>query len=236
MERQLTAAKLSHEFVEAVDGRELTPVEWLRVVDAEAVARYPWWLTPGAVGCILSHRLVYERIAETGQRRALVLEDDARLPPAFASIADVLAEHVADDDVLLLNFRSFEPCRLSASDAVTAGEHELMRPVDPSQVISALAYIVGVRAAERMAQMIIPVRFAADSWGEYVTGGAIASLRCAFPRPVVPSKTVTSTIRHGDAGGRPSFAKQVLTLPVDSLRQANRWRIARQMTRVEIVH
>lgn len=235
MERQLASVNLSFELVEAVEGRALTRDEWVRVVDHNAATRYHWWLTPGAVGCILSHRLVYERIAEAGHKSALVLEDDARLPPDFGSITTCLAEQVTADDVLLLNFRSFKPCRLSAADAVKAGEYELMRPVDPSQVVSALAYIVGVRAAARMAEMIVPVRFAADSWGEYVSGGAIASLRCAFPRPVVPDKTVTSTIRHGDAGGQHSFAKLVLTLPVDSLRRANRWRISRQMNRVEIV-
>jgi hypothetical protein len=86
-----------------------------------------------------------------------------------------------------------------------------------------------------MADMIVPVRFAADSWGEYVAGGAIASLRCALPRPVASSFGVASTIRHSDASGRMRSANRVLTLPVDALRRANRWRIARQMTRVEIV-
>lgn len=187
------------------------------------------------VGCLLSHRLVYERIAQAGHKRALVLEDDARFPPDFGSVAGALAEYLADDEVLLLNFRSFKPCRLSASDAVTVNGHQLMRALDPSQVVSALAYIVGVGTAERMAEMAIPVRFAPDSWGEYVSGGAIAALRCALPRPVVPDRTVRSATRHGDVGGHMSAADHVLSLPMGALRRANRWRVARQMTRVEIV-
>lgn len=235
MEQQLAATNLSVEFVEGIDGWSLTEDERSRMVDAEAVARYPKWLTPGMVGALLSHRLVYERIAEAGHTRALVLEDDARFTPDFGSIAEALAEHVADDEVLLLNFRSFKPCRLGASDAVTVDGYELMRALDPSQLTSALAYIVGVHTAERMAEMNIPVRFAPDSWGEYVSGGAVVSIRCVLPRPVVPDKTVQSSTRHRDAGGRVSPADQLLSLPIDAIRRVNRWRIARQMNRVEIV-
>jgi GR25 family glycosyltransferase involved in LPS biosynthesis len=42
------------------------------------------YLTPGGVGCALSHRSVWEKVVREGIRRALVLEDDAELDPEIS--------------------------------------------------------------------------------------------------------------------------------------------------------
>jgi glycosyl transferase family 25 len=80
---EMSRAGVEFERIEAVDGR-LRP--------AEEIARLAPWdraaffkaLSPGEVGCYLSHLAAAERIVKEGWPRALVMEDDFRLTPAFA--------------------------------------------------------------------------------------------------------------------------------------------------------
>jgi glycosyl transferase family 25 len=62
---QLQGTGLDHVFVDGVDGRALAPVDRGRLIDESAVARYPQWLTPGALGCALSHLRTYELIVDS---------------------------------------------------------------------------------------------------------------------------------------------------------------------------
>jgi glycosyl transferase family 25 len=232
MESQLTASGLIWEFVEGVDGRGLSTADWSALVDADAVERWPGWLTPGAIGCILSHKRVYELVAADSEP-ALVLEDDAVLPEGIAPLASQIASVMARDEVALLNFRSFGPCRLSRVGVTAVGAHELMSPLDAHQPIGTLAYVIGPEAAAQMAEIIVPIRWAADSWSEYVDAGALSSLRCVVPRPVTQARTMRSTIRHGEVSG--PRAKLLDSWPVHLTRQLNRRRIAWLMNRIDIV-
>jgi glycosyl transferase, family 25 len=232
IEREVLAAGLEYEFVEGVEGRALSQEQRAELVDRAEVARYPNWLTPGAVGCILSHRRVYERVADANAGPALVLEDDGRLQADLGTLSERLGTHVAPDEVLLLNVRSFEPLRLSEAGGVSIGGYRILRPVDLRQPVSTLAYIVGQQAAAQMRDAIVPVRWAADSWGEYVERGLIGSLRCVIPRPVSPDIRVMSTIRHGE---QPSFRRSLVSAALYVPRQANRHWVSYRMNRVELV-
>lgn len=80
---EMARAGVVFERIEAVDGR-------LR--SAEEIARLAPWdrnaffkaLSPGEVGCYLSHLAAAERIVKEGWARALVMEDDFRLTPEFS--------------------------------------------------------------------------------------------------------------------------------------------------------
>jgi glycosyl transferase family 25 len=221
IQAQLDASELDYELVEAVEGRALSAEERARLVDKTAVERFPDWLTPGAIGCALSHRRALELAAATGEV-SLVLEDDAILSPGLEELCAELP--APPDGVVLLNFRSFKPCEIAPT-----GTPGLFAPVDPRQPVSSLAYLVGHDSARRMAELILPVRFAADSWGEYVAGGAIGELLLAYPRPVMPAPEVTSTIlRAGGRGWRDHW-------PARQLRMLNRRGIAWRMNRVRVV-
>lgn len=88
---ELDRAGLAYERLDAVDGRCLA---------ADALARIAPWdpsaffkpLSPGEVGCFLSHVAAAERIASEGWERALVLEDDFVLGADFVSrLEDLLS-------------------------------------------------------------------------------------------------------------------------------------------------
>ena len=87
---ELTSAGLAFERLEAVDGRLLPRAELERIAPWEPTAFFKP-LSPGEVGCYLSHVAAAERIVREGWPRALVLEDDFILGPAFApQLADLL--------------------------------------------------------------------------------------------------------------------------------------------------
>ena len=236
MEVQLAGSGLDYEFIEGVEGRELPASSRAALVDEAAVARFPRWLKPGTIGCILSHRLVLERIAAADEGPALVLEDDAVLSDDLAGLTAALVPMVPSDGVILLNFRSLSPCRISATGLPAVRGHELFMPVGlhtKHEPVSSLAYLVGQEAARRMAELIVPVRFASDSWGEYVAGGAVRSLWCVLPRPVMPEPWVMSTVKHGRHVGLVPRLRE--TSPIRQFRQLNRRRLAWLHNRVQVV-
>jgi glycosyl transferase family 25 len=80
---ELSRAGLAFERLEAVDGRLRAPEEIARLAPWDRTAFFKA-LSPGEVGCYLSHLAAAERIVKEGWPRALVMEDDFRLTPAFA--------------------------------------------------------------------------------------------------------------------------------------------------------
>lgn len=82
--RQLAEAGLCAERLPAVDGRALSLADLKRIAPVNA-AFYFKPLSPGEVGCYLSHVAAAERIVSEGWPMALVLEDDFELAPHFLS-------------------------------------------------------------------------------------------------------------------------------------------------------
>jgi glycosyl transferase family 25 len=81
---QLAAAGISFERLPAVDGRLLSESERSRLAPWDRKAFFKP-LSPGEIGCYLSHLTALERIVREGWPRALVLEDDFLLAPDFPS-------------------------------------------------------------------------------------------------------------------------------------------------------
>jgi len=95
---QLDAEGLRFERLPAVDGRRLPEAERDRLAPWDRRAFFKP-LSPGEIGCYLSHLAALERIVKEGWPMALVLEDDFVLEPGFrAALAEVLSRtgQVAD--------------------------------------------------------------------------------------------------------------------------------------------
>ena len=67
----------------AVDGRTLDHLNHPIYARTRRLAQYGKDLNAGEIGCLLSHRAVYETMVREGIETALVLEDDVRLFPDF---------------------------------------------------------------------------------------------------------------------------------------------------------
>lgn len=87
---ELTASGLAFERHEASDGRILPEEELARLAPWDPSAFFKP-LSPGEIGCFLSHVSAAERIVREGWSRAVVLEDDFLLVPDFPErLADLL--------------------------------------------------------------------------------------------------------------------------------------------------
>lgn len=99
--------------VPAVDGKS---VDWSRFLTSEALERlmtvqavgyreaHPD-LTPGAVGCYLSHMRAWKAVADSGKPYGLVFEDDAAVPPkAWGRIQAAVDRVPRNWDILLLGW------------------------------------------------------------------------------------------------------------------------------------
>ncbi|CCW66797.1 unnamed protein product [Phytomonas sp. Hart1] len=75
----------------------LTEEGYRRFVQPIAQKLFGMDLTPGAIGCALSHRLVWEKVVASRQTAALILEDDAELSPRFHRQLGPLWERVPKD-------------------------------------------------------------------------------------------------------------------------------------------
>lgn len=81
MAHELSAKNVPFEWLDAVDGKRLTPSD----LAANATLLGRWFMTPGMVGCFLSHRQCWEHCVRSGED-LLVFEDDVTLTPNFREI------------------------------------------------------------------------------------------------------------------------------------------------------
>jgi glycosyl transferase, family 25 len=240
MTRQLDALGMAREFVEAVEGRSLNSDERAQLVDEDAVARYPHWLTPGAIGCVLSHRRAYQQILEEPGDVGLVVEDDVLLPPDLPAVLDQLHDEMRGAEVVLLYHRSHGPMVVSSADAVDLmNGSRLLYPMDVRQPTSAAAYLITRAACERMVDAMVPVHAACDKWESFYEHGCFDSIRCVVPWLVTMRNDFKSTIDYVDPTSRRARLSAAITSrKIFPLHQALTWRrtkIERSLSRVEIV-
>ena len=87
----LDSWKIPYEVVWGIDGREKLPEEFEHLIDREAAQRRlgrP--MSDGEFACALSHKKIYEKIANNPDVSAIVLEDDACLSSNFFKLGPSL--------------------------------------------------------------------------------------------------------------------------------------------------
>jgi glycosyl transferase family 25 len=213
MEAQL--GDLAHEFVEAVDGHALTEEQRARL-DIRP------WLTPGLVGCALSHRKAYRLILAAGQPFGLVLEDDAVVPEELPALLERLPSLLGSAEIALLHYRSTRPGRLGDGPSL-ARDLRLREPLDTKWLNATTGYVIGREACQRMLNLH-PVVMSPDGWGAFLEAQAIDRVWCVHPQPVRARTDLHSTTGYRNWWLLPNW-----------LRAWNRERIQRRMTRFEIV-
>jgi len=176
---------LDYELVKAVDGKNLTEEDFNRLCDMEEVRKSPNWLTPGMIGCSLSHYEIYKKIVKDDVDVALVLEDDVILPDNLPELLADVAREIQKNEVILLYFFSFKPCRLSEQDVVAiSNDYKIYFPIDINQPITTAGYILTKEAAKKLAKIVLPIRVGPDSWGYFYENKGFESFRCIYPVPL----------------------------------------------------
>ena len=101
MEAQLSTLGLEAEFVEGVDGLELSEATY-RANFTEKEYTDPRRITPTEMGCAWSHRNVYKRLIDSQEECALVLEDDAVLSPEIVPFLELIPKIASDWELISL--------------------------------------------------------------------------------------------------------------------------------------
>jgi glycosyl transferase, family 25 len=187
--RDLMALGLHYELVDAVDGAALTEAQraWCDLEAAESQLGRP--MTPGEVGCALSHLEVYRRMLEGSIERAVVLEDDAIVDPDFPAVLEALA---GTREELVLLYHAFShtyfwaPLWSRLRRPLAAGRCLVPFSVTPA---STVAYYLTLHAARVLQQAGLPVRGVAD-WPLSI--GRVLGAKGVFPALVQPDDAFRS--------------------------------------------
>jgi GR25 family glycosyltransferase involved in LPS biosynthesis len=176
--KHLDRLGIEFSFLEGVRGDGLTPDEIARRVDVPTlVDRIGRPASGGELGCALSHEDALERLLRSGERCAIVLEDDARLADEAPEILARVAASVVPGDLVLIGAGGGTPLWFGRRRRV--GLHTVVAPAARSDVRGTYGYLVTREAAAAIRRTYPRVRALADDWSLF---GGVALLRILEPR------------------------------------------------------
>ncbi len=192
-----------------------TPV-FVGVIGRDAVSQpghsHSTALTPGEVGCALSHVAAYRHMAEHGIDRAFVIEDDVILPPDFDSIATRILSELTEGEVISLHSPTRQKHRLSLQGAFALGGSQICHPFTAAAVRSTSCYAIHGAAAARLAAANDPVRYLADEFHSFWDHGLVRALRIASPQ-LAGTAGFESVIGYHRPGLKKALARLANRLP-----------------------
>ena len=167
----ITADAIPFERIEAIDGSNIDLTQFNSFANRSDNRRWREARGRNELGCSLSHWKVYKKIHHDGIEVALILEDDVRLLPDFASVVRRAASVVEDGNVYLVYFHS-ELKRFYRSGSVDIGSgYSLHKAESAWGTYSAAGYLLTNRTAAALASYVYPIRTTADNWGLYKRDG-----------------------------------------------------------------
>jgi len=92
MQKILGDMGLSFEFIDAVDGRKFDVINHPHYNPEKRLRCFGRHLNGGEIGCILSHRKIYEKMVDENIERALIFEDDVLLRDDFFPVLEKIEQ------------------------------------------------------------------------------------------------------------------------------------------------
>jgi len=92
---------LNFEFVDAVDGRALTNDQLSKYSSEASIRACGRELSPGEIGCALSHLGIYHKIVDDGFEEAVIFEDDSIINEDFLPILKNRKKYPKDWELFL---------------------------------------------------------------------------------------------------------------------------------------
>lgn len=190
MAERLAALNLPCTFFEAVDGKVLSVEEKAAYAGTRRRLFFGHDLTPGELGCLLSHRGVYRHMIENRIPVALVLEDDAILADELPDVLRALMKCPVEWDLIRFLARD-KVYKQSRRLGLITAKHRLCRPFGTPG--GAYGYLLTLRAAQALNNCMhknwIPVdTLHGQTWRTCITAFNVQ------PSPVRFDDVVESTI------------------------------------------
>lgn len=143
--KHLLATLPNARIIDAVIGRDVLTTT-ATAPGTQHDPHYPFPLSPGEVGCFLSHRQCWLRIVESGQDYALIAEDDLGIGPAlWPEVLDLIHSHASPDTYIRIPAKHRER---PVDDVARRDQAKLFLP----RVIGlqTVLQVVGRKAAQRL--------------------------------------------------------------------------------------
>lgn len=158
MEKLLAAQGLQFERLEAVDGKTLKEEEIARWSQRQPDGSL--CLSPSEVGCMLSHRHAWEKIAAMETGHAVILEDDIHFSAEAAAFLKSSEWIPADAEIVKIETVKKWKTVVSKKSIPLDHGHSLARLL--GQHFGTGGYIITASGARRLLQEIGPVHMAID--------------------------------------------------------------------------
>ncbi|MBI3441226.1 MAG: glycosyltransferase family 25 protein [Proteobacteria bacterium] len=194
MSGRLDPLKMHYSFFEAVDGQALD----LKTLPSYAGLRRRLFfgrdLSPGEMGCLLSHRAIYQHMVDNNLDKAIVLEDDVFLSPDFPEVVGELLNLPLQWDMIRFLDRE-KVYRYSRPIRVLARKPYVLNRVLLTAG-GAYGYMLTQKAARTFLQHMYKNVLPVDILHGYVwrTGLEVFAVG---PSPVAPDNIIGSTIGDG---------------------------------------
>lgn len=191
MRKQLKALKLAFSVVEALDGNRLTAKDWSLYSKGRALQVSGRELTPGEIGCALSHARMWERIVHGHIPEVLIFEDDVLIGEALPRILEKRSHLPKDWE--LINFSTDAP--QDPFGPFLTGIYRASRHEDWADRAS--AYLLNIKGARRLLEHAYPIGHTADglTWRTDITGLISYGV---YPRVVILSDLESSIWKRGE--------------------------------------
>lgn len=196
MTERLESLGLKFSFIDAVMGKDIPDAEKNRLCSQKRQGFLPSPLSDGALGCLMSHRAIWQKMQDDRIETALVLEDDAIIAPEILDVLPRLEKLKGRFDVINLHDRKGRPlidiAQISDSHRLTTTRYN---------AIGTVSYVISRKAAKHLLDLSFPVLFEVDvlmnRWWDH-------GLQTLVVAPqVVREDDTPSTIGYGKA--KPSW-------------------------------
>ena len=180
IQSSLDTLKIPFEFIDAVDGRQLSP-------DQRSCVKNHF-LSAGEIGVALSHSFVYEKMVREHIERAIVLEDDAIIDDNFKKI--IQSDYLTKENfVMFYHLHAFTGWFESGEGLF--GKYKLVKPI--FSPLGAVAYCLTNVSAQKLYNVTKNIHTVADFPLDLKELG----VKCVTPRIVQHPSLDNSNIADG---------------------------------------
>ena len=170
MEQQLQAQNIQAEFIQAVNGREMTDADRQRHVDTHKMQQVGWKLSSAEIGCALSHLHIYRLIVDRNLPYAVILEDDVELAHDFRelledNISQQLGQGIPANESHVVQLSYVRRAYRGGFTNIKNTRYKRVRSFSAGW--SCAAYLVTNAAARKLLDVLYPVWSPADDWNYY---------------------------------------------------------------------
>jgi glycosyl transferase family 25 len=158
MQEQMDKHQINFEFIEAIDGKQLTKEQLARVDIKTANRRLGRTMINNEIGCALSHASIYQKMVDEKIKEAIILEDDVILTSGFVKHLKLSTLSNLGYDCLLLYYKYYYIGIIKQIDSFDNYQiHSLNN--NPH---GAVAYYLNYKMALRLKEITKTISYVAD--------------------------------------------------------------------------